>query len=68
MNLICSNQTKEWKFQLNVTANYRKNCFEYQKSRILKNFTFGKRKEHYKNKQVYLKEKLKLAREILKNV
>lgn len=45
-----------------VVKNYKKICLKYWKAKFLEKITFGKRKIHYYNKKLLLKDKIRLGR------
>ena len=47
-------------------ANFSKNRFSYYRSKLLANLTWGKKKEHYKEKKRKLKQKIRKVRRFLK--
>lgn len=47
---------------MSLALNYRKNILTYWRYKILSNITFGKKKEHYKNKRLIWKTKIKTGK------
>lgn len=49
---------------INFSHNYYKICLNYYRCKILKSISFGKRKEHYKNKRNLLKSQIRAIRDL----
>lgn len=67
--MICPNNYligQERDYLLDV-LNYRKNVFQYLRYKFLFFVTVGNKKEHYKQKQYKIKQKIKVAKDFLSN-
>lgn len=55
-----------YKEAINVIFNYHRNVLQYWRCKLLYNLTRGKKKAHYMTKKDKLKEKIKMAKNLLK--
>jgi len=63
---IYTNPARELPNQIKHAFNYQKNCLSYWRYKILYAITFGKTKEHYKNKKALWKNKVRIGKEFRK--
>ena len=65
INEAVHNKELELRTEFKCALDYKKNLRKYIKARILYNLTFGKKREHYKQKKVLLRSKLEIAKRLI---
>lgn len=59
---LCSYLIGDFQIHNSAVRNYYKNCLNYWKCKLFKNFTWNKKRQHYIDKAARIKEKIRLAK------